>query len=63
MVIKIKALGFAESGSTYTIKVTRKKLNGIYGICSGKEEETFFPYDIIQIIQVDDDEKKMSVEF
>ena len=64
MIIKIKANGFNETGKLISIKVTRKKINGVYGerLTLKYLGEAFFPYDDIQIVHMTDEEKQMPVE-
>ena len=64
MIIKIKAAGFRETGRLIAIKVTRKKINGVFGkrLTLPNTDETFFPYEQIQILEMTDEEKRMSIE-
>ena len=62
MIIKITAIGFNDSGKVFSVKVTRRKINGFYGIPCGGEDEAFFPNDQIQVLQMDEDEKRLPVE-
>ena len=62
MIITIKSPGFNETGKLMAIKVTRKKINGVYGMTFNGLEEAFFPYDDIRILHMSDEEKQMPVE-
>lgn len=58
MMVKIN-----RTGEIFSVNVTKKKPNGIYGIPVGDGwDEEFFQYDDIQILEIDKCVNEMPVE-